>query len=45
MLVLVEKKKSVRIVGGAEKKIFLFTEREEGKWVNMCWGSVSLGKA
>jgi hypothetical protein len=44
MLVLVGK--GVRIVGGVgEKKKFLISEREEGKWVNMCWGSVSLGKA
>ncbi len=39
------------VVGKREKFVllaeltFLFPEREEEEWVNMCWGSVSLGKA
>jgi hypothetical protein len=28
-----------------EKKTLLFPKRGGEKWVNMCWGSVSLGNA
>jgi hypothetical protein len=31
--------------GKGEKKKYLFPGREGERWVNMCWGSVILGKA